>query len=67
MSLVWVGAMYREVFWAITEMQNEKELQHDLCVAPNFHLDGGSYCDSASPSTLYETLNLYDLLTLPCL
>ena len=67
MYLVRVGALYREVFWEITEMQNEKELQHDLCYAPNCHLDGGSYYGSASPCTLYETLTLYDLLTLPCL
>ena len=67
MSLVWVGAMQREVFWAITEMQNEKEPQHDLCAAPNYHLYGGSYCDSAPPRTLYEIITLYDFLTLPCL
>ena len=48
-SLVLVGAMCREVFWEITEIQNEKEPQHNLCAAPNFHLGGGSYCDSASP------------------
>ena len=58
MTLVWVGLKYREVFWGITEMQNEKEPQHDLCAAPNFHLDGGSYCDSAFPNTLYEIINL---------
>ena len=48
-SLVLVGVMCREVFWEITEIQNEKEPQHNLCAAPNFHLGGGSYCDSASP------------------
>ena len=67
MYLVWVGAMYREVCWAITETKNEKEPQHNLCAAPNCHLDGGSYCDSASPRTLYEILTLYDFLTLPYL
>ena len=66
MFLVWVGEMYREVFWAITEIQNEKEPQHNLCAAPNFHLGGGSYCDSAYPSTLYEHFTLYDFLILPC-
>ena len=49
MYLVPVSAMYRDVFWAIKEMKNEKELQHDLCAAPNFRLDGGSYCDIAPP------------------
>ena len=67
MTIFWVDAMYREVFWEITEMQNEKEPQHNLCAAPNFHLDGGIYCDSDSPRTLYAILTLYDLLTLPCL
>ena len=67
MSLVWVGAMYREFFWAITEMQNEKEQQRDICAATNFHPYGGNYCDSASPRTHYEILTLYDFLTLPCL
>ena len=67
MSLVWVGAMYRDVFWEITEIQNEKEPQHDLCAAPNFHLDGGSYFDSASTRTLYNILTLHALMTLLCL
>ena len=35
MSLVTVGAMYRNLFWSITEIQNEKEPQHDLGAAPN--------------------------------
>ena len=67
MSLVQVGAMYREVFWEITKIKNEKELLHNLCAAPNCHLDGGSYFDSVSPRTLYETHTLYDFLTLPYL
>ena len=67
MSIVQVGKMYREVFWEITEMQNEKEPQHDLCAALNCHLYVGIYCDSASPLTLYEILTLYYFLTLPCL
>ena len=67
MSLVWEGAMYRGVFWEIPETKNEKEPQHYLCAEPNYHLDGGRYCDSASPHTMYETITLYDLLTLPCL
>ena len=66
MSLVRVGTIYREFFWEITEMQNEKEPQQNICAAPNFHLDGGSCCDSDSPLTLYKTLKLYDLLALPC-
>ena len=41
-SLVLVGAMNREVFWEITEIQNEKEQEHNLCDAPNFHVDVGS-------------------------
>ena len=53
MTLVQVAAMYRVVFWDITEIQNEKELQHNICASPNCQLDGGSYCDSASPRTLY--------------
>ena len=57
MYLVRVGAMYREVFWTITEMQNEKEPQHDLCDTPNFHLYGWSYCDGASPP--YTVKNSY--------
>ena len=67
MSLVRVRTMYKEFFWAITEMQKEKELQHDLFDELNFHLDGGSYCDNDSPCTLYEIFILYALLTLPCL
>ena len=67
MSLVRVGAIYREIVWAITEIQNEKEPQHDLFADTNLHLDGLSYCNSASPRTLYEILNLYDFLTLPSL
>ena len=67
MSLFRVGSMYREVFWAITEIQNKKELQQNLCAAPNCHLYGERYCDSASTRTLYENLTLYDFMTLPCL
>ena len=67
MSLVWVDTMYRKVFGEITETQNKKEPLHDLCAAPTFHLDGGRYCDSASPLILYLTLTLYEFLTLPCL
>ena len=47
--LVSVGSLNREVLGEITEMQNKKELQHDICTAPNFHLCGGSYFDSVSP------------------
>ena len=67
MSLVWVDAIYREVFCEIKEMKIEKEPQHNLCAAINSHLDGGMYCDSASSRKLHEILTLHDLLTLPCL
>ena len=49
MSLVRVSAMYRECFWAITEIKNEKKPQRNLCAAPNSHLGGGSYYYSAPP------------------
>ena len=49
LSLVWVGAMHGELFWEITEIQNKKYPQHDLCAAPNCHLGGGIYNDSAYP------------------
>ena len=67
MSLIWVGAMCREVFWVITEMHKKKEQQQNLRVGTNFHLGGGSYCDSEPPRTLYEITTLYDFTTLPCL
>ena len=38
MYLVWVGAMCREVFVEIKDLQNEKEPQNDLFDAPNLHL-----------------------------
>ena len=67
MSLIWVGAMYKEIFGAIPETKNKKELQQNIYDVHNFHLYGGSCCDSASSRTLYEILTLYDLLTIPYL
>ena len=64
MSLVQVGAMYREVFWAITYIKNKKKPQHNLCAAPNCHPGVRSYCGSASPFRLYKILTLYALPTL---
>ena len=67
MYLDWLGENYREAFWEITEMQNKNKPQHYLRATPNCPLGGGSYCDIASPCTLYEILTSYDLPTLLCL
>ena len=66
MSLVPVGAMFREMFWAIIEMKTKRN-RNTIFVMRQLPPDGGIYCDSASSLTLYEILTLYDFLTLPCL
>ena len=67
MSLDRVGKICRECFGEITEKENKKEPQHDICAAPDCHIDKGNYCDSAFLCTVYEIITMYALLTLPCL